>query len=155
MYRTWDWSSISHMVIYMFQFCSLKSFHPCLLLQSPKVCSLYLCLFCCLTYRVVATIFLRNEQNLNRHRPWGRMGLPWWLSGKECACQPGDVGSIPWSGRSPREGNDNPLQYSCLGNPMDRGTCGATIHGVAKSRTQFGNYTAAQHGEEPGIRRKG
>ena len=39
------------------------------------------------------------------------MGLPWWLSGKECACQPGDVGSIPWSGRSPREGNDNPLQY--------------------------------------------
>ena len=66
-----------------------------------------------------------------------------------------DVGSIPGSGRSPGGERGNPLQYSCLGNPMDRGTCGATIHGVAKSRTQFGNYTAAQHGEEPGIRRKG
>ena len=46
-----DWSSISHMVIYMFQCSSLKSSHPCLLPQSPKVCSLYLCLFCCLAYR--------------------------------------------------------------------------------------------------------
>ena len=82
------------------------------------------------------------------------MGLPWWLSGKECTCQPGDVGLIPWSGRSPREGNGNLLQYSCFGNPMDRGTWGATIHGVAKSWTRFGNYTAAQHGEEQGIRRK-
>ena len=44
----------------------------------------------------------------------------------------GDVGSIPGSGRSPREGNGNPLQYSCLGNPMDRGACQATVHGVAK-----------------------
>ena len=44
-----DWSSISHMVIYMFQCYSLKSSHPHLLPQSPKVCSLYLCLFCSLT----------------------------------------------------------------------------------------------------------
>ena len=43
-----DWQSISHMVIYMFQCYSLKSSHPCLLPQSPKVCSLHLCLFCCL-----------------------------------------------------------------------------------------------------------
>ena len=47
-----DWSSISCMVIYMFQCCSLKSSHPHLLPQSPKVCALHLCLFCCLTYRV-------------------------------------------------------------------------------------------------------
>ena len=47
-----DRSSTSHVVIYMFQCCSLKSSHPRLLPQSPKVCSLYLCLFCCLAYRV-------------------------------------------------------------------------------------------------------
>ena len=52
-----DWRSISHMVIYMFQCYSLKSSHPCLLPQSPKVCSLHLCLFCCLAYRVIITIF--------------------------------------------------------------------------------------------------
>ena len=44
----------------------------------------------------------------------------------------GAVGSIPGSGRSPGEENGNPLQYSCLGNPMDRGTGGVTVHGVAK-----------------------
>ena len=55
-----DWQSISHMIIYMFQCYFLKSSHPCLLLQSPKVCSLHLCLFCCLTYRVIITIFLNS-----------------------------------------------------------------------------------------------
>ena len=45
----------------------------------------------------------------------------------------GDAGSIPGSGRSPGEGNGNPLQYSCLENPMDRGAWRATDHGVAKS----------------------
>ena len=55
-----DWSSISHIVIYMFQCYSLKSSHPRLLPQSPKVCSLHLCLFCCLAYRVIATIFLNS-----------------------------------------------------------------------------------------------
>ena len=44
----------------------------------------------------------------------------------------GDVGPIPGSGRSPGEGNGNPLQYSCLGNPMDRGGWQATVHGVTK-----------------------
>ena len=47
------------------------------------------------------------------------MGLPWWLGGKESACNAGDVGLIPGSGRSPGEGNGNPLQYSCLENPID------------------------------------
>ena len=55
-----DWSSVSHMVIYMFQCYSLKASHPRLLPQSPKVCSLHLCLFCCLTYRVIITIFLNS-----------------------------------------------------------------------------------------------
>ena len=60
------------------------------------------------------------------------IGLPRWLSGKESACQAGDAGSIPGSERSPGEGNGNPLQYSCLGNPMDRGDRLATVHGVTK-----------------------
>ena len=47
----------------------------------------------------------------------------------------GELGLIPDLGRSPGEGNGNPLQYSCLENPMDRGTWWATVHGVAKSRT--------------------
>ena len=47
----------------------------------------------------------------------------------------GDVGLIPGSGRSPGEGNGDPLQYSCLENPTDRGAWRATVHGVAKSRT--------------------
>ena len=48
------------------------------------------------------------------------LGLPRWLSDKESACQAGDVGLIPKSGRSPREGHGNTLQYSCLENPLDR-----------------------------------
>ena len=51
----------------------------------------------------------------------------------------GDVSSIPGWGGSPREGNGNPLQFSCLGNPMDRGLW-ATVHGVAKSRTRLSNW---------------
>ena len=50
------------------------------------------------------------------------MGFPGGSDGKESACSEGNLGSIPGSGRSPREGNGNPLQYSCLENPMDGGT---------------------------------
>ena len=50
-------------------------------------------------------------------------------------------GSIPGSGRSPGEGHGNPLPYSCLGNPMDRGASGATVHGVSKSWTQLSDQT--------------
>jgi len=51
----------------------------------------------------------------------------------------GDAGSIPESERSPGEGNGNPLQYSCLGNPLDRGAWRAAVHGVTKNRTQLGD----------------
>ena len=54
---------------------------------------------------------------------------------KEYACHAGELGSILGSGRSPGEGNGNPLQYSCLENPMDRGAWWAIVHGVAKSQT--------------------
>ena len=53
----------------------------------------------------------------------------------------GDVGSIPGSGRSHGEGKGNPLQYFCLGNPMDRRPWWATVHGVAKSQTGLSDYT--------------
>ena len=53
----------------------------------------------------------------------------------ESACNVGDLGSIPGLGRSPGGGHGNPLQYSCLENPMDRGAWQAAVHGVAKSRT--------------------
>ena len=57
--------------------------------------------------------------------------------GKESACNAGDPGSIPGLGRSPGEGKGNPLQYSCLENPMDREDWWATVHGVAKSQTRL------------------
>ena len=60
------------------------------------------------------------------------IGLPWWLSGKESACREGEMGAIPGLGRSPGGGNGNPLQSSCLGNPMDREVWQATVHGVIK-----------------------
>ena len=61
--------------------------------------------------------------------------LPGGSEVKVSACNAGDLGSIPGSGRSPGEGNGNPLQYSCLENPMGRGAWWATVHGVAESNT--------------------
>jgi len=60
------------------------------------------------------------------------MGFPCSSVSKESVCNAGDPGSIPGSGRSPGEENGNPLQYSCLENPMDRGGWQATVHGVAR-----------------------
>ena len=60
------------------------------------------------------------------------MGFPHSSVSKESACNAGDLGSIPGLGRSPGEGNGNPLQYSCLENPMDGGVWQATVHGVAR-----------------------
>ena len=60
------------------------------------------------------------------------MGFLGGSDGKESACNVGILDLIPGSGRSPGEGNGNPLQYSCLGNPTDRGSWRATVHGVAK-----------------------
>ena len=63
--------------------------------------------------------------------------LPDISDGKESACNAGDLGSIPGSERSPGEGNGNPLQYSCLENPMDRGAWKATVHGITKNWTRL------------------
>ena len=64
---------------------------------------------------------------------WKPLWLPWCLNGEESACNAEDLGSIPGSGRSPREGNGNPLQYFCLEDPMDRGAWQATVHTVVES----------------------
>ena len=69
------------------------------------------------------------------------MGFPDGLEGKVSAYNGGDTGSIPESGRLPGEGNGNPLQYSCLENPMDRGAWKAAVHGVAKSQTRLRDFT--------------
>ena len=63
------------------------------------------------------------------------MGFPRDSDGKESACNAGDLGSIPGSGRAPGEGHGNPLQYSCLEDSVDGGAWWATDHGVAKSWT--------------------
>ena len=78
------------------------------------------------------------------------MGFPGGSEVKASACNAGDLGLIPGSGRSPGEGNGNPLQYSCLENPMGGGAMGggawwATVHGVAKSRTRLSDFTFTFH----------
>ena len=85
-------------------------------------------------------IFKTNKQTNNFSIIW----LPRWLSSKESACQPGDLGSIPGSEDPPGAGNGYPLQYSCLGNPTDRGAWRATVHGVAESGTT--EWLSTAHG---------
>ena len=63
------------------------------------------------------------------------MGFPGGSDGNESAFNMGNLGLIPWSGRYPGEGNGNPLQYSGLENPMDRGAWQATVHEVTESDT--------------------
>ena len=67
------------------------------------------------------------------------LGFPGDPAVKNPPVHSGDTGSIPGSGRPPREGNGNPLQYSCLENPTDRGAWRAAVHGVAKSQTRLSN----------------
>ena len=66
---------------------------------------------------------------------------PGGLDGKASVYNAGDLGLIPGLGRSPGEGNGNPLQYYCLENPMDRGAWQAAVRGVAKSQTRLSDFT--------------
>ena len=70
------------------------------------------------------------------------IGSPGGSDGKASACNVGDPGSIPGSGRSPGEGNVYPLQYPCLENSMNGGAWWAIVHGVAKSQTQLSDFTS-------------
>ena len=69
-----------------------------------------------------------------------KLGFPGGSDYKGFASSVGDVGLIPVSGRSPGDGNGNPLQYSCLENPMDRGAWQAMVHRVSKSQMQLSNF---------------
>ena len=73
---------------------------------------------------------------------------------KNLPANTGDAGSIPGSGRSPGEGNGNPLQYSYLENPMDRGAWQATVHGVSKSRTQLSDCKKEKFGHRDTLERE-
>ena len=68
------------------------------------------------------------------------MGFPGGSDGDETTCNAGDVGLIPDLGRSPQEGNGNPLQYFCLENPMNRGAWWAIVHRIAKSWTRLSDF---------------
>ena len=72
-------------------------------------------------------------------------GLPGGLNGEELACQARDAGLIPGSGRSPGGGHGNPLQYSCLENPMDKGAWRAAVHGVTEGWTRLSDFTFTFH----------
>ena len=74
------------------------------------------------------------------------MGFHGGSDSKESACNEGDLGSIPGLGRFPEEGKGYPLQYSGLENPMD-----CIVHGVAKSRTQLGNFHFTHSASHPGL----
>ena len=87
---------------------------------------------------MVECILATTAHSLKHLEP--KEGLPRWHTGKEYTHQCTEcreASSIPGLGRSPRGGNGNPLQYSCLGNPMDKGTWWAIVHRVAKSWTRL------------------
>ena len=82
-----------------------------------------------------------QESNMVQMSPFSTSDFPGGSDVKASVCNAGDLGSIPGLGRSPGEGNGNPLQYSCLENPMDRGASWATVQRVAKSRTHLSDFT--------------
>ena len=86
----------------------------------------------------------KNVPQHNEGHIW-KAPFPGVSDGKECACNAGDPDSMPGSVRSPREGTGNPLQYSCLENPMDRGGWWATGHGVTKGRHYWTTNTFTSH----------
>ena len=85
--------------------------------------------------------------------PWGEEGFPGGASGKESACNARDLGLIPRSGRSPGEGNGNPVQYSCLKNLTDRGAWRAIVHRAAKSQTRLTEHILVSCARNSQIRR--
>ena len=72
---------------------------------------------------------------MDRHPLCSGVGFSGGSDGRDLACKVGDLDLFPGSGRSPGEGNGNPLRYFCLGNLMDRGAWWAILHGVVKSQT--------------------
>ena len=134
--NTVAWLSFLYVYIHIFVFFSMWSKH----LKAPKLTDFFAyhlsppihLLYYFHNYTAMPVLHFRLLTALHHSR-----GFPGGSDGKESACNVGHWGSVPGLGRSPGEGNSNPLQYSCLENPMDRGAWRATIHGVAKGWTQL------------------
>ena len=116
----------------------------------PAVCNLYLSISLERIFSLYKDILLhghsKNNQNQELSLNIGLISnlLPRWLMGKNPPADIEDVGLIPGFGRSPGGKNGDPLQYSCLGNPIDRGAWWATVHGVTNSQTRFSNWAHSQ-----------
>ena len=127
------WGSAGH--CWHFLTCTQKH-HSCL-------CDMFTCgIFLCACVSPKSPLHKETSPVRFGVHPTAAWGLPPWLSGKELVCNArdaGDADSIPGSGRSPGEGNGNPLEYSCLENPTDRGAWRVTVHGVSKSQTRLSN----------------
>ena len=109
-----------YMKLFIFYTCIYRHLHVCIYLYTivNNLCSVYI------------YVYVNESGNINLY-----VIIHSFLNGsvgKESACNAGDMGLIPGSGRSPGEVSGNPLQYSCLGNPMDRKAWWAAVHGVAR-----------------------
>ena len=134
MYRLpWNpWSPVTHLVVLEERdFVSFPSI-ACLLYIRSLVHSRWASLVAQLVKNLLA-VWETWVRSLGWEDPLEK-GFPHSLVSIESACNAGDLGSIPGLGRSPGEGNGNPVQYSCLENPMDRGAWQDTVHGVARVR---------------------
>ena len=107
----------------------LPSWVPWLQNRTVSIWTRILQIFICMDYLLLRLVIILLLNRLE--------GLPWWLSGKESACQSRRPGFNPWVRKIPWRRACNPLQYSCLEKPMDRGAWWATVHGVTKSRTRL------------------
>ena len=87
-------------------------------------------------------VSFRGDENVLKLE--AMMGLPWWLSSKESACNAGDLASIPGLGRSLGGGHGNRLQYSGLENPMGRGTWQTVVHRITQSWTRLKQLTSSR-----------
>ena len=142
----WDWPCGEHVAGRLSKlFSTLESSFP-IIHQSQHLTRLF-------SFRTVADCWVLLSRNLAERKTelsylslllgescFSLWGFPSGSGGKESACSVGDQGLIPGSGRYPGEGNGNPLQYSHLGNPMDRGAWWTTVHEVTKSQTWLSNY---------------
>ena len=99
----------------------------------------FLLLFLSRVFFIWVSLVFPHDDSGSMYLAWiyTPLGFPGSSDHKESTCSVGDLGLVPVLGRSPREGNDNPLQYCCLENSMDRGAWWATVHGVARSWTQL------------------
>ena len=104
--------------------------------SSEMKITLFIIIFSC-SLISLSSVFSENLLRTIKDYIFFWLGFPGGSEYKASACNAGDLGLIPGWGRSPGEGNGNPLQYSCLENPMDGEAWWATVHGVAKSQTRL------------------